>query len=439
MPDSIKAGLFPTQVELLVYEGREALYGGAAGGGKSVALLMAALQYVDNPGYAALILRRTYKQLSKADSILAKSKEWLWGKAKWNGDDHKWTFPSGATVEFGHMEHEDSKLNYQGGAWAFVGVDEATQFTGSMLAYPRTRQRRLAGSSIPIRWRGGSNPGGIGHDYVKDRYVKDKNGKSPCTPDRQFFPATLADNPNIDREEYLKQLRDSGVDQLTLDQLEKGDWDAVSGGRFLKAWLQNRYTRNGEYIVLQRPGEDPKYFKPRDCLRFFTVDPASSVKRTADWTVTSAWCVSPWSDLVWLGCDRFQKGIPDIVPRIQQSAIRFNPAFVGIEAVAANSAVLQLAQRAINPALICRALSPLGQDKLVRATSAINLAATGRLWLPACDPSFPVEDVEGELVRFTGNDKIDAHDDIVDTLSYAAEIIKTVNVGPKQAPQVYGG
>jgi len=151
IPDHIRNGLTPKQVEFLVYEGREALYGGAAGGGKSVALLVAALQYVGERGYSALILRRTYKQLAKADSILAKAKEWLLPlrTVKYNGDEHKFTFPSGATLEFGHMDHEDSKHDYQGGTWAYIGVDEATQFTGPMLAYPRTRQRRATDSSIP--------------------------------------------------------------------------------------------------------------------------------------------------------------------------------------------------------------------------------------------------------------------------------------------------
>src|SRR6185503_17911918 len=81
IPRCIKDGLFPKQIEFLCFEGREALYGGSAGGGKSVCILAAALQFIDEPGYSALIMRRTHKQLAKADSILAKSKEWLWGKA----------------------------------------------------------------------------------------------------------------------------------------------------------------------------------------------------------------------------------------------------------------------------------------------------------------------------------------------------------------------
>lgn len=417
------------QVEFLCYEGREALFGGAAGGGKSVALLAAALQWIEEPGTNSLILRRTYKQLSKSDSILNKSKEWLMNrsdaygrKATWNGDEKKWTFPNGNTLEFGHMEHEDAKYNYQGGIWAFIGVDEATQFTESMLAYPRTRQRRAAGSRTPLRWRGATNPGGVGHGYIKARYIKDDKGLDPSTPNRQFFPAKLSDNPNIDREEYVNALLEAGVDPLTLAQLLEGDWDAVPGGRFRRDWFRDYHWR-GDYCVLRTPAGE-KEFLPKLCYRFLTIDPAASESNHADWTVVSAWAVSPWSDLVWLGCDRFRADIPDIVPRIARSAKRFRPRVVGIEAIFANRAVLQLAERWTDPAMACIALDKAGQDKLVHASGAMVFAQNGRLYLPtaSADPSFPRADVESELVRFTGTDQ-DANDDIVDTLSYAVEIV----------------
>ena len=143
--------------------------------------------------------------------------------------------------------------------------------------------------------------------------------------------------------------------------------------------------------------------------------------------------------LVWLGCDRFQAETPDIVPHIQQAVLRWKPTTVGIEAVAGNRAVLQLAQRAMNPAIPARGLDPGGNDKLVLATPAINLAATGRLYLPCDSPTFPLDDVIAELVRFTGNDKEDAHDDIVDTLSQAVRCMMSGTGGRPGRPMVLGG
>lgn len=450
IPDEIKVGITPRQAEFLTYEGREGLYGGAAGGGKSVALLAAALQYVMEPRYSSLILRRTYKQLAKADSILSKAKEWLIGrrdeygrKAKWNGDDHKFTFPTGSTLEFGHMDHEDSKHDYQGGAWPFVGVDECTQFTDTMLAYPRTRQRRVINSMIPVRWRGGTNPGGIGHDHIKARYVKRADGSSPQTPGRQFFPATLDDNPHIDREDYIKQLKESGIDANTLKQLLAGDWDAVGGGRFWPAWFTQRYTQRGDYLILLRAGENPQtafHFRWQECDRFMTVDPAASAKTTADWTVAGVWLRTKRNELLLMDAIRFQAEIPDICDKLEALSLKWGCSGVWIEAVAANNGVYALAKRTRMPA---RSLNPMGLDKLVRATPAMNLAAEGRVWLPApgVRPSCPLEDLEAEWYRFTGDEKQDANDDAVDMLSYAAKVLIS---GPsaqasRAVPMIIGG
>src|SRR5436190_3981743 len=87
---------------LLAAEVREVMFGGAGGGGKTDALLMAALQFVHVPGYAALILMKTYKDLALPGAGMARAREWLSGTAaRWSGDDHSWHFPSGATLTFG--------------------------------------------------------------------------------------------------------------------------------------------------------------------------------------------------------------------------------------------------------------------------------------------------------------------------------------------------
>src|SRR5439155_1467671 len=121
------------------------------------------------------------------------------------------------------------------------------------------------------------------------------------------------------------------------------------------------------------------------------------------------WAIGPDHELIWLDCSRGHWEAPDIIPQIEALYRRHQCHFVGIEAVAANSAVYQLARRT---KMAVRSLSPKGEDKLVRATPAMVLAGDGRLWLPRVAPW--LEDAEAELLRFTGDPKRDAHDDIVD-------------------------
>ena len=216
------------QWAFLLLDCKEALFGGAAGGGKSDALLMAALQYVDQLHYAALLLRRTYADLSKPGALLPRSHEWLQGTdAHWHGIDRQWRFPSGAILDFGYLNKDQDKYKYQSSEYQFIGFDELTQFELGWYRYLFSRARRLRGSTVPVRMRAGSNPGGVGHDWVYDRFFIAGPSKG-----RVFIPARLEDNHYLDEEEYRESL--SELDPITQMQLEHGDWTVRPPGQMFE-------------------------------------------------------------------------------------------------------------------------------------------------------------------------------------------------------------
>lgn len=212
------------QARFLAIDAFEALYGGAAGGGKSSALLMDALQGADEERYAAIIFRRTYTDLALPGALMDRAAEWLHPTgAKWSERHKKWTIPSsGTTVSFGFLESEADKYRYQSSEFQRAYFDEITQFLESQFRYFLSRVRRVTGSTSRLRVRCATNPGGIGHDWVKARYV------DPGDPSRPFLPATLDDNPHLDAVSYRGAL--ALLDPTTRSQLEKGVWVREQGG-----------------------------------------------------------------------------------------------------------------------------------------------------------------------------------------------------------------
>jgi phage terminase large subunit-like protein len=239
---------------------------------------MCALQYVDVPGYAALLLRRVYPQLIRSDGLIPRSQEWLAGTdAKWNAEHKFWTFPSGARVEFGHLQHTGDIYNYQGPAYQFVGFDELTQFLELMYKYLFSRQRRPVDPSdplsrVPLRSRSAGNPGGIGHEWVKNRFnIPDDKGVCH-NPGRPFIPAKLTDNPHLDHDSYIEGLKE--LDPITREQLLNGDWSARHlGGMFKREWF-------GETMPWGPPLEEMKV-----CRFWDLAHTAPKPNIDPDWTV----------------------------------------------------------------------------------------------------------------------------------------------------------
>jgi hypothetical protein len=244
----------PRQAEFVRLDCIEALYGGAAGGGKSDALLMAALQHVRVPGYAALILRRKHVDLIREDAIMARAAKWLeTTDAVWSAERKTWTFPSGATLSFGHLDHVHDLRNYQGGAWQFIGVDELTQMPEAWYRYLFSRLRRTT-QQVPLRMRGATNPGDIGHDWVHQRFVAPGARAA-------FVPARIEDNPSLDAQAYFAAL--SELDEIQLAQLRDGVWVRDSAGKV--------YRYNADNVIDSAPIVDYKVL----ALDFGVVDDTS--------------------------------------------------------------------------------------------------------------------------------------------------------------------
>jgi predicted phage terminase large subunit-like protein len=252
------------QTRFLSLTCHEALYGGAAGGGKSDALLVDAIRYVGRGygrNYKALLLRREFPDLEK--SLIERSHA-LYPRigGKWNGSAKTWRFPLGEVVYFGHAQHERDVHQYQGAEFQFVGFDEVTSFTKYQYTYLISRLRSSAG--VPCRLRGATNPGGEGHDWVFDRFgawldpkspvraepgrvvyfVRDEEGNERAAAKgddgargRTFVPALLSDNPFIG-DAYARGLDE--LDPVTREQLKRGNWliRPAAGLYFKRDWFE---------------------------------------------------------------------------------------------------------------------------------------------------------------------------------------------------------
>ena len=254
----------------------EVLYGGAAGGGKSDALVIEALRQVGVPHYRALILRKTYPQLSELIDKTMRYYRPVFPRAKYNSSSHTWTFPSGAKITFGSMFRAQDKYNYQGRAFDFIGVDELTHFTWEEYSYVMSRNRPT-GPGTRVYMCATANPGGVGHGWVKARFITPAPPGTRMvqlvdvkTPDgtmvkmrrtRIFIPSTVFDNKKLLENDpgYLGNL--ASLPEAEKQALLYGDWDSFSGQVFTEWRNDPAHYEDQRWTHVIKPFRIPAHWK----------------------------------------------------------------------------------------------------------------------------------------------------------------------------------
>jgi len=223
------------QTDFLAAPETDVLYGGAAGGGKSYAMLVDPLRFAHRAAHRALVLRRSMPELRE---LIDKSRE-LYPKAfpgcKFREVEKIWTFPSGAKLEFGFLERDADVYRYQGQAYSWIGFDEithlSTEFSWNYLA----SRLRTTDPEITPYMRCTANPGGAGATWVKKRYVNPSEPNQSFTGQdgltRRFIPARLEDNPYLATDGRYEQML-KALPDVQRKQLLEGNWDITEGAAF---------------------------------------------------------------------------------------------------------------------------------------------------------------------------------------------------------------
>ena len=153
----------------------EALYGGQAGGGKSEVLLQLPLirEFHQHPSFKGIIFRRTLPELER-EIILRSQSDGYYKACGGDYQDQKkrWRFPSGAILQFGHLEHESDVKIYDTAQYNYMAFDECTSFTAFQYEYLAYSRCRSSNQNLPSIVRSGTNPGGISHNYFRKRFVE---------------------------------------------------------------------------------------------------------------------------------------------------------------------------------------------------------------------------------------------------------------------------
>ena len=223
------------QQKFINSEAFETLFGGAAGGGKSYGQLVDALLYaLKYKKSKQIIFRSTFADLEK--SLIRVSLEiYPLSIADYNSSKHTWKFQNGSIIDFGYIQYEKDVYQYQSAEYDVIRFDELTHFTEFMYTYMISRCR--GANPYPKRIKSSTNPGGVGHVWVKERFIDigEPNTVHTCKLEtgeevtRIFIPSLVTDNKfMLDYDpDYIKRL--DALPEKERKALKYGDWDIYDG------------------------------------------------------------------------------------------------------------------------------------------------------------------------------------------------------------------
>lgn len=427
------------QIFLDLYECREVMYGGAAGGGKTDGLLMSAAQYLSWPGHSVLILRRTLTEAARSKSILDRAIEWWSGRYHYSASKKMFTFPSGATIEFGYLKSPRDQYLYQSSEYTQIIFDELTHFTEAQYLYLHSRLRERIDNPVPLQIRSGTNPGGEGHFWVKERFISeeaerdvlagdygevyDGNWQEPMTGESvKFVPARIEDNQHIGPE-YEQSL--NALPEVEREQLKVGNWTIAAQGIFKQHWFRFYNQTFDTYVVLADALTPKGSIRIDSCMRQMMIDPGGTGQERSKEdkgkppsfsaiTICDVNLLEPYWMVI--HAKRFRAEAPDLMATVKKLVEEWNPDIVGCENTGLGLPIFQLLAR-MYPHLM-RAMEPGGKDKYTRSVQLQNRMEAGQVLFP--NPNTHATSWYGPLVsemlawRATPDETADQ----IDTLSF---------------------